>query len=140
MTLSTEIRPCLSPLDREQAFDIRRSVLCGELHLNREAARDEDDESAYLAIAWLGEKPVGTGRLLQRGPFWQMEHLCVLPEQRKQGVGRGLVEHFIGKARSQGSQELVVVSPVAAQAFFSGLGFELAASQADLSVLKRPIG
>jgi N-acetylglutamate synthase-like GNAT family acetyltransferase len=133
------IRPCLSRLEKEQAFDIRRSVLCGELHMNREAAQDEDDASAYLAIAWEGEKPVGTGRLLQRGQFWQIEHLCVLPEQRKSGIGHSLVEHFLAQARAQGSQELVAVSPVAAQAFFIRQGFSLAASQGEISVLKRPI-
>lgn len=135
-----EIRPCLSALDREQAFDIRRSVLCGELHLDREAARDAEDESAYLAIAWSGEKPVGTGRVLQRGAFWVLEHLCVLPEQRKTGVGRALLSHFEGHARERGSRELTVVSPVGAQAFFSKAGFNLAGSQGDISVLKRPIG
>lgn len=134
------ILPALSPLEREQAFDIRRSVLCGELHLNREAARDDEDESAYLAIAWQGEKPVATGRLLQRGAFWQLEHLCVLPEQRKSGFGRALLEHFATQAKAQGSQELLAVSPVAAQAFFIKAGFVLAASQGDISVLKRPIG
>ena len=134
------IRPCLSRLEKEQAFDIRRSVLCGELHMNREAAQDEDDADAYLALAWQGEKPVGTGRLLRRGPFWQVEHLCVLPEQRKTGVGRQLLEHFADHARAQGSQELVAVSPVGAQVFFHRLGFSLAGSQGDISVLKRPIG
>jgi N-acetylglutamate synthase-like GNAT family acetyltransferase len=134
------IHPCLSSLEKEQAFDIRRSVLCGELHMNREAAQDEDDGTAYLAIAWEGEKPVGTGRLLQRGAFWQVEHLCVLPEQRKAGIGRSLLEHFLAQAQARGSQELVAVSPVSAQAFFHRLGFSLAASQGDISVLKRPIG
>jgi N-acetylglutamate synthase-like GNAT family acetyltransferase len=133
------IRPCASALEREQAFDIRRSVLCGELHMNREAAQDEDDASAYLAIAWQGEKPVGTGRLIQRGEFWQVEHLCVLPEQRKAGIGRSLMEHFSAQAKAQGSHELVAVSPVATQAFFSRQGFSLVASQVDISVLKRPI-
>jgi GNAT superfamily N-acetyltransferase len=135
----TEIRPCLSSLDREQAFDIRRSVLCGELHMNRDAARDAEDDEAYLAIAWVGEKPSGTGRLLQRGTFWVIEHLCVLPEQRKAGLGRSLLAHFQSQALARGSQELTVVSPVSAQAFFLREGFTLAGSQGDISVLKRPI-
>ena len=138
--MPTEIRPCLSSLDREQAFDIRRSVLCGELHMNREAARDDEDAHAYLAIAWVGEKPSGTGRLLQRGDFWLVEHLCVLPEQRKAGIARALLAHFQDQAKGRGSQELTVVSPVGSQAFFLREGFVLAGSQGDISVLKRPIG
>ena len=108
--------------------------------MNREAAKDDDDATATLAIAWLGEKPVGTGRLLKRGDFWVLEHLCVLPEQRKSGVGLALLRHFESQAVAQGSQELTVVSPVGAQAFFSKAGFSLAGSQGDISVLKRPIG
>jgi N-acetylglutamate synthase-like GNAT family acetyltransferase len=108
--------------------------------MNREAAQDDDDKTAYLAIAWQGEKPVATGRLLQRGPYWQVEHLCVLPEQRKAGVGRELLAHFVAQAKAQGSQELLAVSPVGIQAFFSRQGFVLAASQGDISVLKLPIG
>ena len=135
----TDIRPCLTRLDREQAFDIRRSVLCGELHLTREAAQDADDDTAYLAVAWNGEKPVGTGRLLQRGPFWQLEHLCVLPEQRRHGVGRQLLGHFAAQARSKGSASLLAVCPVAAQVFFHKTGFTLEASQGDISVLKLEI-
>lgn len=134
------IRPCLSSLEKEQAFDIRRSVLCGELHMNREASRDDDDDKAYLALGWLGEKPVATGRLLQRGTFWQLEHVCVLPEQRKAGIGRAMVGHFLTQAQASGSQELFAVSSAVSQGFFSRLGFNLAGSQGDISVLKRPIG
>jgi GNAT superfamily N-acetyltransferase len=135
-----DIRPCASPLDREQAFDIRRSVLCGELHLNREAARDDDDEGAYLALAWEGEKPVGTARLLQRGDFWVLEHLCVLPEQRRQGVASALLGHFKARAQAQGAQDLLVVSPAVSSPFFLKAGFAMQGSQADLVVLKLGLG
>ncbi len=140
MSPGVVIRPCLSDLDREQAFDLRRSVLCGELHLAREAARDEDDESAYLALAWLGEKPVGTGRIFKRGDFWQVERLCVLPEQRRSGIARALLGHFIGQAQTLGSHELWAVSPLAAQVFFTLYGFVVAQSQSEICVLKYPIG
>ena len=132
-----DIRPCFTPLDREQAFDIRRSVLCGELHLNREAAQDADDQGAYLAVLWRGEKPVGTGRLLQRGSFWVLEHVCVLPEQRRQGLGRALVEHFAAEAKRLGAAEIMAVSPAASSVFFSHCGFIQVSSQADLVLLKR---
>ena len=134
----TEIRPCLSSLDREQAFDIRRSVLCGELHLNREAARDDDDDSAgtYLALAWEGEKPVGTGRLLQRGSFWVLEHVSVLPEQRHRGVGQALLGHFRAQAQARGVRDLLVVSPAVASPFFLKAGFAMQGAQGDLVVLQ----
>ena len=132
-----DIRPCLSRLDREQAFDIRRSVLCGELHLNREAAQDEDDETATLAVLWRGEKPVGTGRVVQRGSYWVIEHVCVLPEQRRQGLGRALVDYLHAQSLRLGAPELVAVSPVASSAFFARCGFAQVSAQSDLVLLKR---
>jgi len=87
---SIQVRPAASSVDREQAFDIRRSVLCGELHLGREAARDPFDEEAFHLLALDGEKPVGTGRLLRRGSHWIIEHVAVLAPYRRQGTGRSL--------------------------------------------------
>jgi GNAT superfamily N-acetyltransferase len=130
-----EIRPCAGNLERELAFDLRRSVLCGELHLDREAAKDELDETAVLALAWLGDTPIGTGRLLKRGEFWVLEHLCVLPLQRRQGRGRKLLEHLAAQAPAGAG--LAAVSPVGAAPFFQHCGFTQVSVQGDVVLLKR---
>jgi GNAT superfamily N-acetyltransferase len=94
-------------------------VLCGELHLGREAARDAEDETAHLVLAFAGEKPVGTGRLVQRGELLLLEHLSVLPQYRRQGLGRLLVGYFAGEA----GVDLLAVAPDTALAFFVAAGF-----------------
>lgn len=133
------LRPCLSSLEREQAFDVRRSVLCGELHLGREAAHDADDASAQLVLAYAGEKPVGTGRLLSRGDQWLLEHLAVLPPYRRKGLGRLLVGYFEAAARDSGAADLVAVAPRSASAFFIAVGYGVEKEESDVTLLRRQL-
>ncbi len=63
--------------------------------------------------------------------------LCVLPELRRQGLGRALVEHFAAEAKRLGAPEIMAVSPIASSAFFSHCGFVQVSAQADLVLLKR---
>lgn len=134
-----QLRPALSALEREQACDLRRSVLCGELHMGREAARDAEDDTAYLALVWDGEKPVGTGRLLAQGGLHQLQHLCVLPQYRRRGLGRLLVAHFEGVGREAGAAELVAVAPQGAQAFFVAAGFIVEKEDGEVALLRRQL-
>jgi GNAT superfamily N-acetyltransferase len=128
------VRPALSPLDREQCYDLRRSVLCGELHLGREAGRDGFDEEAFHLLAFDGEKPVATGRLLQRGSHWVIEHLAVLPGYRRQGTGRAVLAALVAEARRVQAARLLALGPEAALPFLQACGFELE-SQDDGIVL-----
>ena len=123
--LDLSIRPALSPLEREQAFDIRRTVLCGELHLGREAARDPFDDQALILVGWLGEKPVATGRMVERAPWWVVEHLAVLGPWRRQGVGRALLAAFRSQAEAKGLARLLAVGPSSALPFLQAGGFRL---------------
>jgi GNAT superfamily N-acetyltransferase len=127
------LRRCLSPLEREQACDIRRSVLCGELHMGREAARDADDETAHLVLALAGEKPVGTARLVPRGGLQMLEHVSVLPQYRRQGLGRQMVGYF---ARSAGA-DLLAVAPSPGLAFFLASGFLVEKEDPPVFLLRR---
>ncbi|HXB96721.1 MAG TPA: GNAT family N-acetyltransferase [bacterium] len=123
--LDLSIRPAHSALEREQAFDIRRTVLCGELHLGREAARDPFDEQALILVAWLGEKPVATGRMVERAPWWVLEHLAVLGPWRRQGIGRALLAAFRREAEAKSLPRLLAVGPSSALPFLQAGGFRL---------------
>ena len=123
--LDLSIRPAVSALEREQAFDIRRTVLCGELHMGREAARDAFDDQALLLVGWLGEKPVATGRMVERAPWWVVEHLAVLGPWRRQGVGRALLAAFRAEGEAKGLPRLLAVGPSGALPFLQAGGFRL---------------
>jgi GNAT superfamily N-acetyltransferase len=119
-----EIRLCLTRLDREQAQDLRRSVLCGELHLDRSVVDDGRDEDAHVAVLWSQHKPVATGRLLKRGGLWVLEHLAVLPAHRRAGAGRRLVDFLCALCRQEEGDAVHSVSPASASPFFRACGFE----------------
>lgn len=127
-----DIRPALSPLDREQVYDLRRSVLCGEMHLDRDAVRDALDEGARLLLAWDGEKPVGTGRLVWRGSAACAEMLAVLPGWRRRGIGQGLLRRLADLARQDQAATLTLVGPKGLLPFLQGLGFDVISQDVDV--------
>lgn len=136
-----EVRAADGRLEREQAQDLRRSVLCGELHLHRDLVDDGQDggEGTWLGIAWSGPKPVGTLRL-RRGPdAWHLELLAVLPQQRRSGVARALLEAALKVARRDASVPVMAVGPLEASAFFKSQGFDVLAQESGLTVWQMPL-
>jgi GNAT superfamily N-acetyltransferase len=136
-----DVRAADGRLEREQAQDLRRSVLCGELHLHRDLVDDGQDEGpgTWLGIAWSGPKPVGTVRL-RRGPdAWHVELLAVLPQQRRGGVARALLEAALTQARRDASAPIMAVGPLEASAFFQSQGFVVLAQESGLTVWQKAL-
>ena len=114
-----KISEVTSPLDVEQARDIRRSVLCGELNWPREVADDPADLEARLFLASLGPKPLGSARLIQRKGAWHIEALAVLRPFRGLGVGKALL-----KALEQAAAGPLCSAPQAGlEPFFEHCGY-----------------
>jgi GNAT superfamily N-acetyltransferase len=137
-----EVRAADGRLEREQAQDLRRSVLCGELHLHRDLVDDGQDEipGTWLGVAWSGPKPVGTLRL-RRGPdAWHVELLAVLPLQRRSGVAKELLGAALQRARQDVSVPVMAVGPLEASAFFKAQGFEVVAQESGLTVWQKALG
>jgi len=90
-----------------------------ELELPRVHARVVELEgriAGYL-VAWLGP---GEGHL---------GNLAVIPEARRHGIARLLIDDLLGRARALGVDSITLevrVSNFAAQALYRGLGFRLA--------------
>lgn len=132
-----EIRSIHGGLELEQAFDLRRTVFCGELHYARDLVEDGQDPGAWLGLALDGERPVGTLRLRQVNELWMLELLAVLPSKRRQGLGRALVEAALDFARGQKAPSILAVAPLQTQAFFSRLGFDVARQEGSVIVLHK---
>ncbi len=119
------LQRAVSAFDLEQARDLRRSVLCGELDWPREAVLDpQDDSAAEVWLAWLQDKPVATARLALRDSQASLEALAVLPLYRRQGLGRQLILHLAALAKTQGQTQLLALSPESPAAFFQSMKFE----------------
>lgn len=137
----TQPRLAVSILDKELACDLRRTVLCGELHWERDAVRDTLDaqEGTDIALVFEGEKPVATARLVLREGNWLLELLAVLPAQRRRGLGRLVADFLAARALERGALELGVLAPQNLGPFFQTLGFALDHENSGIQYLKRDL-
>jgi ribosomal protein S18 acetylase RimI-like enzyme len=130
---SLQVALASSTLDLEQARDLRRSVLCGELNWPREVVEDPADLESMVLLACLGPKPVGSARLIRRDGQYHIECLAVLERFRRQGIGRALLSFAEAKAQS------CVVALVTGTdiAFFERCGYSFVSESESLVRLEK---
>ncbi len=104
----------------EQASAIRFKVFVDEQRVPRDMELDEFDALSCHALAWIGERAVGTGRLLPDGHIGRM---AVLEPWRGCGVGAALLEALIGEARRLGMPILALNAQTHALGFYARFGF-----------------
>ena len=105
---------------RTHAAPIRFAVFVEEQGVPREIELDEMDRDSVHALAFEGEKPVGTARLLPDGHIGRM---AVLKAWRGRGIGGLMLARLIGEARSRGRREVVLSAQVHAVGFYRAYGF-----------------
>ena len=106
---------------RAEASRIRFKVFVEEQGVPREIELDAIDPQCIHALAFEDGRPVGTGRLLPDGHIGRM---AVLEEWRGRGVGSGILESLIRKARERGEAEVVLSAQVHAVPFYKRHGFK----------------
>lgn len=85
---------------------IRDAVFVRELGVPPESEWDGKDEGCRHALALsLQGDAIGCGRMLTDG---HIGHIAVLPQWRKQKVGKAIVEALLDYARSHGYQQISV--------------------------------
>jgi len=105
---------------RAHASPIRFTVFVEEQGVPAEIELDEHDAACVHAVAFEGEKPVGTGRLLPDGHIGRM---AVLKEFRSRGVGARMLERLIEKAKERGFPEVALSAQIHAARFYRRHGF-----------------
>jgi ribosomal protein S18 acetylase RimI-like enzyme len=94
---------------------------------------------AFLGYIWEEDgKPVGLSNVLRQGATdrWYIGNVAVLPEYRRRGIARQLVEACMGLAKERGAKALildVVAENVPAYSLYKRLGFEHFSSNSELS-------
>jgi len=106
---------------RAHAEPIRLTVFVGEQGVPPELEMDERDASCLHAIAFLGGRAAGTGRLLPDGHIGRM---AVLKEFRGKGVGGAVLEKLMEAAKQRGDREVVLSAQLHAAAFYGAHGFK----------------
>lgn len=72
------------------------------------AARTDSVDLAASRIAVLDGEPVGASLIARRGRTSRLAGMAVVPEARKQGVGRALMAQLLDEARARGERAMVL--------------------------------
>jgi predicted GNAT family N-acyltransferase len=105
---------------RAEASRIRFKVFVEEQGVPREIELDEMDARCVHALAFDGERAVGTGRLL---PDAHIGRMAVLEGWRGRGVGGLILESLVARARERGDRRVVLSAQVHAIEFYLRHGF-----------------
>jgi predicted GNAT family N-acyltransferase len=111
---------------RAHAAPVRMTVFVEEQRVPAELEMDDKDAGCVHAIAFDGERAVGTGRLLPDGHIGRM---AVLKAFRGKGVGGEILEALVEAARRRGEREIVLSAQTHALAFYRAHGFEAFGAQ-----------
>lgn len=103
---------------------LRRVVFIDEQGVSEADEVDGLDGKAIHLLAWDGECPVGTARLLVKAGVGKIGRVCVLPEARGLGLGAALIGSALEVLRVQpGVTEAYLGSQSHATGFYEKLGF-----------------
>jgi len=105
---------------RAHAAPIRFTVFVEEQGVPADIELDEHDAACVHAVAFDGERAVGTGRLLPDGHIGRM---AVLKEARNRGVGALLLGKLLEKAKENGFAEVALSAQIHAARFYRRHGF-----------------
>ncbi len=109
---------------REQAFALRHAVFVVEQHVPAELERDEHDAAAFHAVALLGARCVGTGRLVrQEGGVGRVGRMAVDADFRRLGVGDRVLEALEARARADGLVEIELHAQCYVETFYLKHGY-----------------
>lgn len=105
---------------------LRRVVFIQEQGVSEADEVDGLDDTAIHLLAWDGDAPVGTARLLLKGSLGKIGRVCVLPKARGTGLGAELIRAALDVLRQQpGVTEACLGSQSHATGFYEKLGFAL---------------
>ncbi|MDZ4088682.1 MAG: GNAT family N-acetyltransferase [Tabrizicola sp.] len=105
---------------------LRRVVFIQEQGVSEADEVDGLDDTAIHLLAWDGDTPVGTARLLLKGNLGKIGRVCVLPRARGTGLGAALIRAALDVLRDQpGVTEAYLGSQSHATGFYEKLGFAL---------------
>jgi len=105
---------------KSEARRIRFAVFVEEQGVPPELEMDDMDSQSLHALAFNGNEPVGTGRLLPDGHIGRM---AVLKPWRGRGVGAALLRRLVQAARERGDREVLLSAQVHALDFYRAHGF-----------------
>lgn len=105
---------------------IREAVFIAEQAVPAELEWDSDDNSAVHFLAFEGEYPMGTARLLPDG---HIGRVAVLKDWRGLKVGDKLLHAVIAEAEKRGLKQQMLSAQVHASSFYERFGFSVVSGE-----------
>ena len=103
---------------------LRRKVFIEEQNVPEEEERDEYDENAIHLLAFEGDTPVGTARIVLSADVGKIGRVCVLQECRGTGLGADLINAALDQLRELPDANTArLEAQTYALKFYEGLGF-----------------
>lgn len=111
------------PDDMEDVLEIRRIVFIVGQDVPEHEERDGKDDQAIHLIAYDGDTPVGTARLLVEDGYGKIGRVAVLAETRGKGLGKGIMLAALEELRAEGMATAKLAAQTHALGFYEALGF-----------------
>ncbi len=103
---------------------LRRTVFIEEQGVSEADELDDLDDAALHLLARRDGRPVGAARLLLGGDTVKVGRVCVLADQRGQGLGAALMQAAVAVARElPGAKRVKLGAQTHALGFYASLGF-----------------
>ncbi|MBT2294721.1 GNAT family N-acetyltransferase [Pseudomonas fluorescens] len=112
--------------DNAEIRRIRETVFIAEQSVPPELEWDADDQGAVHFLAFEGDFPVGTARLLADG---HIGRVSVLKDWRGLKVGDALMHALIAEAEKRGLKQQMLSAQVHATPFYERLGFAVVSEE-----------
>jgi predicted GNAT family N-acyltransferase len=123
MTGALSVRPVSCSADRDAAYAVRRRVFQDEQGVPAEIEFDADDDTAIHLVAQADGVIIGTGRVVLHPDYAKIGRMAVLPQWRRHGIGRALLEALLREAAQRGAPHAVLHAQVHAVGFYARAGF-----------------
>ncbi|CAM3695902.1 GNAT family N-acetyltransferase [Polynucleobacter antarcticus] len=117
------------PEAQDEAYFIRRTVFIEEQGVPEELELDEFDPIALHALVYHQSQCMGTGRLIPLNtgsrivPLGRIGRMAILPQYRKQNMGKQLLQRLIQEGRDRGITHFELHAQLSAIPFYEKSGF-----------------
>lgn len=112
--------------DNAELRRIRETVFVAEQAVPPELEWDAEDAEAVHFLAYEGDYPIGTARLLPDG---HIGRVSVLKDWRGLKVGDALIRAVVAEAEKRGLHQQMLSAQVHATAFYERLGFSIVSDE-----------
>ena len=121
--IDVAVKRVISEADLARAYAIRIRVFVKEQGVPRAIELDDDDRDAIHFLAMVGDRAVGTARVVLHHGAAKIGRMAVLKSYRGRGVGAKLLTRALAAARRLKARRIYLHAQVAVSGFYQRMNF-----------------